>query len=106
MLIYIYIYPATWCGKCGVLGKELTRLSSKHPNVSFLFADIDEGDLKIGKKEAGIDHLPVTHFIHNGELVHSITGVRINELAKTIERYDNASTQATTNETDKGNAAS
>jgi hypothetical protein len=58
--------------------------------VQFRFADIDEGDLKEGKKEAGIDHLPVLHFIKGGELVHSITGVRVNETAKTVAQYEGA----------------
>ena len=80
-------WKATWCGKCKTLAKELERLAEEHPDVEFRYADIEEGDLKEGKKEAGIDHLPVLHFIKGGELVHQIVGVRINETAKTIERY-------------------
>ena len=80
-------WKATWCGKCKVLAKEMERLALAHPEVEFRFADIEEGDLKEGKKEAGIDHLPVLHFIKGGELVHAITGVRINEMAKTVAQY-------------------
>jgi hypothetical protein len=70
-----------------VLAKEIERLAPLHPSVSFLYADIEEADLKDGKKEAGIDHLPVLHFIKGGELVHSILGVRINEMQRTIEQH-------------------
>jgi thioredoxin 1 len=80
-------WKATWCGKCKTLQKELERLSAAHPEVEFRLADVDEGDLKEGKKEAGIDHLPVVHFIKDGELVHQIVGVRVNEMTKTIEKY-------------------
>ena len=81
-------WKAQWCGKCKTLGKELERLAVAHPEVEFRYADIEEGDLKEGKREAGIDHLPVLHFIKGGELVHQIVGVRLNETEKTIERYN------------------
>ena len=83
-------WKAAWCSKCKVLAKEIERIAPQHPGVSFLYADIDEADLKDGKKEAGIDHLPVLHFIKGGELVHSILGVRINEMQRTIEQHAGA----------------
>ena len=80
-------WKAAWCGKCKVVAKELQRLQAKHASIAVRTVDIEEGDLAQGKKEAGIEHIPVLHFIHGGELVHEIVGVRINEMAKTVEKY-------------------
>ena len=80
-------WKAVWCGKCKVIAKELQRLQAKHPSIAVRTVDIEEGDLVEGKREAGIEHIPVLHFIQGGELVHEIVGVRINEMAKTVEKY-------------------
>ena len=86
--LVILEWKATWCGKCKTVAKELQRLQAKHPNVlTVRTVDIEEGDLAEGKKEAGIDHIPVLHFIKGGELVHEIVGVRVNEMSKTVEKY-------------------
>ena len=99
-------WKATWCGKCKTLAKELERLASAHPSVEFRYADIDEGDLKEGKREAGIEHLPVLHFIKGGELVHQIVGVRINETADTIAKYATAQSAAAATATTAATAGS
>ena len=80
-------WKASWCGKCKTVAKELHRLQQRYPSVTVRTVDIEEGDLVEGKKEAGIDHIPVLHFIKGGELVHEIVGVRTNEMAKTVEKY-------------------
>lgn len=85
--LVILEWKATWCSKCKTVAAQLSRLQSLHPSVVVRTVDIDEGDLMEGKREAGIDHIPVLHFIKGGELVHEIVGVRINEMAKTVEKY-------------------
>jgi len=85
--LVILEWKAVWCGKCKTVAKELTRLTAKYPSITVRTVDIEEGDLVEGKKEAGIDHIPVLHFIKGGELVHEIVGVRTNEMAKTVEKY-------------------
>ena len=88
-------WKAVWCGKCKIVAKELQRLQAKHPHITVRTADIEQGDLVEGKKEAGIDHIPVLHFIKGGELVHEIVGVRTNEMAKTVEKYAGEQSAAT-----------
>lgn len=78
-------WKANWCQKCKVVYPEYEKLSEEHPQAVFLVADVDE--LKYGKSEAGIEVLPTFHFIKNDELVHQFSGVRINEMKKTIEKH-------------------
>ena len=85
--LVILEWKAVWCNKCKTVATALQRLQSKHSNITIRTVDIEEGDLAEGKREAGIDHIPVLHFIKGGELVHEIIGVRTNEMAKTVEKY-------------------
>jgi len=85
--LVILEWNAKWCGKCKIVAAELTRLTHKYPHITVRTVDIEEGDLVEGKREAGIDHIPVLHFIKGGELVHEIVGVRTNEMGKMVEKY-------------------
>ena len=85
--LVILEWKATWCNKCKTVAKDLLRLQARHPTLTIRTVDIEEGDLGEGKREAGIDHIPVVHFIKGGELVHEIVGVRTNEMTKTVEKY-------------------
>ncbi|KAL9150036.1 hypothetical protein ABFS82_12G143500 [Erythranthe guttata] len=63
-------YGASWCRVCSQILPSFSRLSSKFPKLSFVYADIDE----CPETTQHIRYTPTFHFYRDGERVDEMFG--------------------------------
>lgn len=63
-------YGASWCRVCSQILPAFCRLSSKFPNLSFVYADIDE----CPETTLNVRYTPTFHFFRDGERVDEMFG--------------------------------
>eukprot|EP00475_Leptophrys_vorax_P034097 TRINITY_DN54626_c0_g1_i1.p1 TRINITY_DN54626_c0_g1~~TRINITY_DN54626_c0_g1_i1.p1 ORF type:complete len:173 (-),score=13.36 TRINITY_DN54626_c0_g1_i1:243-761(-) len=76
------------CGPCKFIYPKVVEMSLEYPNVVFLkiFGDRDEGT-KALMREWGVRAVPNFRFFRNGELLHSHTGAKIEDLKGNMEKF-------------------
>ncbi|KAK5836421.1 hypothetical protein F383_34441 [Gossypium arboreum] len=63
-------YGASWCGVCSQILPAFCKLSNQFPNLSFVYADIDE----CPETTQHIRYTPTFHFYRDGERVDEMFG--------------------------------
>ncbi len=83
-------FTASWCGPCKSLSKELKEsdIENEYRYSEFYEVDIDDKDNKKLCKLFGVDGVPATFMVQNGELVHSWEGFQegmIEEMRRVLD---------------------
>ncbi|CAI5525104.1 unnamed protein product [Closterium sp. Naga37s-1] len=76
------------CGPCKFIFPKVVELSLEHPNAVFLKINGDHDDsTKALMREWGVRAVPNFRFFRGGELVHSHTGAKIEDLKDNLAKF-------------------
>ncbi|CAI7786242.1 unnamed protein product [Closterium sp. NIES-54] len=76
------------CGPCKFIFPKVVELSLEHPNAVFLKINGDHDDAtKALMREWGVRAVPNFRFFRGGELVHSHTGAKIEDLKDNLAKF-------------------
>jgi thioredoxin 1 len=79
------------CGPCKIIFPKVVQLSIEYPDVMFLKINGDtSADTRALMRKWGVRAVPNFRFFRNGELVHSHTGAKLDELKAHLESHNNA----------------
>jgi thioredoxin 1 len=79
------------CGPCKIIFPKVVQLSIEYPDVMFLKINGDtSADTRALMRKWGVRAVPNFRFFRNGELVHSHTGAKLDELKTHLESHNNA----------------
>jgi thioredoxin 1 len=70
--VHVIKFFAEWCGPCKLYRPVFERAAARHPDLNFYEVDVDEAPEM--KDEYGVETVPTTVVVRDGEFVEGLPG--------------------------------